>query len=412
MTGGGYERETGDFIAVEINDPPGTSAAVTLTVDNTGINEGQRLPSSPSPAPAATQPRRSPSPSGWTTAHGFLRGNHWDPAPGIPTEVVFAANETSKTLTLTAPYDERDVAAGAFSVTVLPGYRIPPGEHGAVHQGRGYRGRQRRAPGAELPVGLDRLRRLRLGNWGRVTSSAAAPARTAPPRARGITQTAAPSTSTARWRPTGRSTSRCPAGARTRAGPPGSPSGWSTTGAGCRPDTRTGPWTRSPGSTTRTSPSHLRRRPAERGSPHRGAGQQPGHRLELLRPDSADDRLQPPARSWTSGVEAQYWALERFSAHVSIPSASNAGVSLRINILDPQPHPVPEGDQVQFPVQRIGRLRPGTGDRAGPHLGTQPAAARRGQPLRTVPHPDLPGACADQHVHPTAGTSTRPRRSR
>ena len=63
-------------------------------------------------------------------SHGFLRGNHWEPAPDIPTEVVFAANETTKTITLTALDDERDVAAGAFSVTVLPGTGYHPANTG------------------------------------------------------------------------------------------------------------------------------------------------------------------------------------------------------------------------------------------------------------------------------------------
>ena len=50
----------------------------------------------------------------------FLRGNHFDAAPDIPAEVVFPANSTSRTISLTAPDDQRDETDGSFTVTVVP----------------------------------------------------------------------------------------------------------------------------------------------------------------------------------------------------------------------------------------------------------------------------------------------------
>ena len=51
-----------------------------------------------------------------------LRGNHWDPAPSIPTQVTFPANSTTQTITLTFPDDQRDLEpAGLVNVYVLPG---------------------------------------------------------------------------------------------------------------------------------------------------------------------------------------------------------------------------------------------------------------------------------------------------
>ena len=129
VTGGDYERETADFIAVEINDPPSTSAAVTIAVDNTGITEGQSATFTLTRTGGdTTQPLTVNVQV--EDAHGFLRGNHWETAPEIPTQVEFGANETTKTITLTALDDERDVPAGAFSVTVLPGTGYHPGNTG------------------------------------------------------------------------------------------------------------------------------------------------------------------------------------------------------------------------------------------------------------------------------------------
>ncbi len=347
VTGGSYERETGDFIAVEINDPPGTSAAVTLTVDNTGINEGQDA--------VFTFTRTGGDTTQALTvgirvddAHGFLRGNHWDPSPDIPTEVAFAANETARTMTLTAPDDERDVAAGAFSVTVLPGSGYHPANTGLSTR-------------AEVIVVDNDVPQELSFQWGWIDFG------------------------DSDWEP-GQSYLQC--------------------SGTCMNGPAEGTWHYSDGRTfdfynevetywpvhfqvSRRSQDKSRtakftvRVEHDRGwlSPrHSGwtldpvTGKHykdfpltlaPGQRsvvgrIEVL--DNSQDidwnfsaRILPftdagTGVELTSDVEAQYWSVDGDREYDL--DASNAGVSLQINLLDPQPHPVPEGDQVQFPVQR------------------------------------------------------------
>ena len=50
-----------------------------------------------------------------------LRGNHWDPAPEIPTQLVIPAGSTTAAITLTFPDDQRDLpSAGLVVVSILP----------------------------------------------------------------------------------------------------------------------------------------------------------------------------------------------------------------------------------------------------------------------------------------------------
>ena len=50
-----------------------------------------------------------------------LRGNHWDPAPVIPTQVVIPAGSTTAAITLTFPDDQRDLpTAGLIVLSILP----------------------------------------------------------------------------------------------------------------------------------------------------------------------------------------------------------------------------------------------------------------------------------------------------
>ena len=48
-----------------------------------------------------------------------LRGNHWDSAPAIPSEIIIPAGDTNATFTLNAPDDQRDVTDGTFGVRLL-----------------------------------------------------------------------------------------------------------------------------------------------------------------------------------------------------------------------------------------------------------------------------------------------------
>ena len=65
---------------------------------------------------------------------GYLRGNHWDPPPDLPTQVQFAANVSTYTLTVPVPDDERDKPNGTFNVFVLPSfhYLLPFTSNGQV----------------------------------------------------------------------------------------------------------------------------------------------------------------------------------------------------------------------------------------------------------------------------------------
>ncbi len=48
-----------------------------------------------------------------------LRGNHWDLAPDIPSEIIIPAGDASATFTLNAPDDQRDVTDGTIGVRLL-----------------------------------------------------------------------------------------------------------------------------------------------------------------------------------------------------------------------------------------------------------------------------------------------------
>ena len=116
-----YREGAPNSVDVEIDDPPSNSALVTVAANPTSIVEGG--------SSTVTFTR-----TGGNTAQPLtvniqvddpderLRGNHWDPAPSIPTQVTFPANSTTQTLTLTFPDDQRDLEpAGLVNVHVLPG---------------------------------------------------------------------------------------------------------------------------------------------------------------------------------------------------------------------------------------------------------------------------------------------------
>ena len=117
--GDGYAQGSPNAQTVEINDPPSGAAIVTLSASTTTVAEGN--------AAVFTLTRTG----GDTTAEltvdvhvddpsEFLRGNHFDEAPGIPSQVTFDADSTSATVTLTAVDDQRDVPDGSFSFSVMP----------------------------------------------------------------------------------------------------------------------------------------------------------------------------------------------------------------------------------------------------------------------------------------------------
>ena len=347
VTGGDYQRETGDFIALEINDPPGTSAAVTIAVDNTGINEGQTATftftrtGGDTAQPLTVNIRVDDN-------HGFLRGNHWDPAPEIPTEIVFAANETSKTLELTALEDQRDLPAGAFKVTVLPGTGYHPGNTGPSTEG------------GVIVVDNDVAQELTF-QWGWIDfGDSRWEAGQSYLECSGSTCTNGPAEGT--WHYDSQKDFEFYSELETY---------WpihfqvarrnNDTGKDARFTVRVehdrgwlsprhSDWTLDP-----VTGKHYKDFPLTLTAGQRSVVV----RIEVL--DNSQDidwsfsaRVLPltddSGTELDSSVESQYWTFDGQREHEI--DASNAGVSLLIKLLDPQPHPVPEGDQVQFPVQR------------------------------------------------------------
>ena len=115
---------------VDITDPPSGSASVTVDANPTSVVEGgSTTVTFTRTGGDTTQPLtvniRVDDPD------DRLRGNHWDSAPAIPTEVTFPANSTTHTLTLTFPDDQRDLEpAGLVRVHVLPGTGYYLGQSG------------------------------------------------------------------------------------------------------------------------------------------------------------------------------------------------------------------------------------------------------------------------------------------
>ena len=156
-----YTEGSPNNIAVEINDPPSGSALVTVAANPTSVVEGGST--------TVTFTR-----TGGDTAQPLtvnlrvddpderLRGNHWDPAPSIPTQVTIPANSTTGTLTLTFPDDQRDLEpAGLVKVHVLPGtgyYLGQSGNDGAL---------------ATLSVADNDTAQELTFKWGRISSDSA-----------------------------------------------------------------------------------------------------------------------------------------------------------------------------------------------------------------------------------------------
>ena len=117
----GYETGTPHEVDLEINDPPRGNALITLARNQASITEGQTA--------TFTLTRAGSDMTQELTVNirvddngDYLRGNHWDAAPDIPTQATFAANLSTTIVSLTAPDDDRDLsAAGLISLSVLPG---------------------------------------------------------------------------------------------------------------------------------------------------------------------------------------------------------------------------------------------------------------------------------------------------
>ncbi len=397
VTGGDYERETGDFIAVEINDPPSTSAAVTIAVDDNGIVEGTTATFTFTRTGGNTT-QALPVDIRVDDLRGLLRGNHWEPAPDIPTEVVFAAGSTSETITITPPDDERDLPAANFSVTVLPGNGYHPGNTGLHTR-------------ATVTVADNDVPQELSFQWGWIDFG------------------------DSDWE-TGQSYLQCNG---TCANGPAEGTWYYTDGRTFdfynevetywpvhfqvsrrnQDKSRTAKftvrvehdrgwlsprhsdWTLDP-----STGKHYKDFPLTLATGQRSVVV----RIEVL--DNSQDiewkfsaKILPMTDSATgadldTGVEAQYWAVS--GQRERDIQVSNAGVSLQINLLDPQPHPVPEGDQVQFPVQRIG----------GYALDPVTVQVRTWEPSRRLPAGDNPSEQVHTLTFPALTLSSEFIRSR
>ena len=117
--GAGYTAGNPNTQTVEIDDPPNGVAIVTVVTTTTTVAEGNTASFDLTRAGGDTTAEltvdiRLDDPS------EFLRGNHFDAAPDLPSQVTFAADSTSTTVTLTVPDDQRDVPDGSFTLFVQP----------------------------------------------------------------------------------------------------------------------------------------------------------------------------------------------------------------------------------------------------------------------------------------------------
>ena len=129
---GFYMPGTPNSADVEIDDPPAGSTLVTIAGSPTNIAEGE--------SSTLTFTRTGGDTTRELTIdleieddYAHLRGNHWDPAPDLNPQITFEANETTATMTLTAPDDQREAqgtGTGVVKVNVLPGEGYLLGQSG------------------------------------------------------------------------------------------------------------------------------------------------------------------------------------------------------------------------------------------------------------------------------------------
>ena len=125
-----YTEGSPNQFYVDITDPPNNSTLVTVDANPTSVVEGGST--------TITFTRTGGDTAQLLTVNvqvddpdDRLRGNHWDPPPAIPAQVTFPANSTTRTLTLTASDDQRDLeTAGLVHVRVLPGTGYYLGQSG------------------------------------------------------------------------------------------------------------------------------------------------------------------------------------------------------------------------------------------------------------------------------------------
>ena len=116
--GRGYNIGDPFHASVHINDPPAGTPIISIAPIDPSVAEGNEV--------IFVVTRRGDRSNGITVNFeyddpgGLLRGNHWDPAPELPTEIVLNPNIGEVALRLMVPDDQRDVDGQSFTVSVLP----------------------------------------------------------------------------------------------------------------------------------------------------------------------------------------------------------------------------------------------------------------------------------------------------
>ncbi len=118
--GTGYLIGNAAAVVVEINDPPVSIPVVDITSDPEIVDEGD--------VAVFTLTRSGDTSSNLTVTleyqdvHELLRGNHWEPAPQLPTAVTIPAGATTLDVSIPVPDDQRDVTGNPrlFRLLVVP----------------------------------------------------------------------------------------------------------------------------------------------------------------------------------------------------------------------------------------------------------------------------------------------------
>ena len=117
--GTGYQIGNADAVVVEINDPPNSIPIVDISSYPAVVDEGDdavfTLTRSGDTSPEVTVDIR------FEDSYELLRGNHWEPAPDLPTAVTIPAGVTTLDVVVPIPDDQRDVPGSkGFFLEIKP----------------------------------------------------------------------------------------------------------------------------------------------------------------------------------------------------------------------------------------------------------------------------------------------------
>ena len=117
--GTGYQIGNEDPLVVEINDPPDSIPIVDISSYPAVVDEGDdavfTLTRSGDTSPEVTVNIR------FEDSYELLRGNHWEPAPDLPTAVTIPAGMTTLDVVVPIPDDQRDVPGSrGFFLEIKP----------------------------------------------------------------------------------------------------------------------------------------------------------------------------------------------------------------------------------------------------------------------------------------------------